>query len=1397
MFNRVTISTFVSLENHFNELKMNNFVCEITGCKSAGHIYTSKYALEKHNRNNHPDTSDTILSGKRKRVSVSSTPISSDDNNNDDQATFSGLCVCGSLMRDNWNFTRHVSKCPVVVPSKETLESINYKTLRVPVDAELVHLQQAMAPLSPSMKASLCLNTGICIPGFFPIICNTNKGLLTSTYNEFGLTGDIGLKTLWEIVEDSVLSHEESFLIKFHTGREVFVPSKLLVPPKTRPDLHICFKTSLANGCIEVARDTIRETVHEPVHLTILDDEQCGVDHEEEDGSGHEVLRLRGGTDVDQVIPRRVVANCNRYLHPRLWSNDEIKTKIRISRDMFLDEFCPSLASASTQNARRDHESKCFLFLVKMAGNPSFDDLASDFMITKTTARNWFLDVLFALFLTCPHVPSLFNDENSTDAEIDSLLESVREEQSPYVKHIVSAFRSEDGRPVTLLNDDYTALLMEGVSSEDFVKVQDMHSGRRGDKWAMYVSALVDGNGKVVAIPSGGGIGKSPRGGDCAANSELLTRELEQQTHRSFNRVLQGTRNNAVLLNTDVGFVEKGPVNLHGRVTTSQRCEDLGIPHIYPFRPKDKRILSYQPQPIHRLTIEDNPDQDPILAANSSRISTALRQSVEQLFSMKNIWKILKGRINQAFFRPLGAALCIKYMAKHPSGRQDLGPEWHDMSLMFVVFASSCGLQNWFGSGYQRSTSRPVEQVRLAHSLLQRISLPNVLSDPDLNWGPTVRGIHVSVDPCSVANSPSAGIITTQLGNNSGLEALGLPQIQPGEGQLLREPSGGGDFCLNRGEGLLSLERQRELRQLAESGHYASLSEYMEEAVLLPTSTEVKAFRQANMPRGWAAQISANSNFPPWRGSGTVVTLKIPSHFKNNRLASNMHTVVLFFSDQPATHNGFTGAMQNFFASWCSCKMGSRTNTLCAHRSGAMIALMARWFFRTRVTPMFKVIDIWRHPNFQPISTGGVPAGNRDRSVLSQASPCRPRRSADKRAASNRRFDPAYRPNQPRRATSMPHQPPTPPNQPAANSMPPPPPPDSPSVHHPPPQSSNASPSSSPNSQLPSATTSGPPPPPSYAGSINHPSGLGGLLNSNNCCYVNSVVQGLTAISAHDHINWLDPCLVSQPALLHLFEVIYDLCLRRRNPSSPPFSAAALRDAVNNFLRNIPNSNPVNRFQPGRYECSVELLHEILAYVNFNQTIVDFPVAASCRICGNRVVQTVNHNKMLTLCVAPSNTPVSLTDLYNNRLADRQHFQDEVLCHCTCNNSCNNDMGCSTAVKLQGQLEPTPGNVIILSLDRTGIGLGVTGNNKVLTELSEVDHLNGYQLVAVLCHVERTRVVGHWVSFVKKSVTNQPVWWKLDDCRPVTHSNPFLTQCNPNRQSTPDDFTIDVLILKQ
>ena len=1329
---------------------MEIFVCKKIGCTKLGNIYSNKYALEKHFRS-HSDENNLILLGKRKR-DVFETPPPPEPN-------FNCVCVCGTHHRDRTCYDRHIEKCQVVVPTKDKLETFNYRELKVPTAEELDALNTAMDVLSPHLKAVICLNAGICIPAIFPILCNSNKGLLTSTFSDFGLVGKEGLKMLAEIVDEAPLVINEAFLITFSNGRKVFIPPSMMQPPDRRLDLKISFITTHTGGFLTISKGV------EGVEISNNNCEDFnmlhGEDSVEEAAADASLLRLRGGAPSQTNVPTRVVANTNRYMHPTLWSDKDIMAKIRITKDEFLHEFCPSVIDASPPNQRQEHEAKCFLFLVKMAECPSFDQLAADFMISRQCASTWFLDILFALFLTCDYIPTIFNDTNATDQEIDSLLESVRAAQSPYVKHIVQAFRADDGRPVTLLNHDYTALLMEGMSSVDLQKQQDMHSGLRGNKAAMYVSALVDGQGKVVAIPAGGGIGKSPRGGDCAANAEILTQESLQGSHCSLTKIFQGTNNNAVLVNTDLGFVEKGSVNLGNRVTTAQSCSQHGIPHIYPFRPKDKKRLNYQPQPIHRVTIVDNSTGDQLASDNSAKVSTSLRMSVEQLFAIvKNWWKINKGRINQAFFRPLGEKLCRHYTLKHPSHKVHLDQDWYDMSLMYVIFCVSCGLVNWFSAGFGRSTSGPVEQIRLAQSVLTRLSTPNVLCDPHLGWGPSVNGVHIDIDPCGFPGSAPPGVHVTRLGDAQGMSTINIPQVQPGEGKLLREPGGGGDFCLRRGEGLLSLERHRELRDLANTGHYPNLSDYMEDVILLPESTVVQSFRQNNMPRGWPAQFAADPNFPAWVGPSTVVSMKLPSHFKNNRLPANMHTVVFLFSDQPANHNGFTGVMCHLFASWCSCQKGLRTNTMCAHRSGGMVVIMASWFFKNTVTRMYKVIDIWRHPNFQPISTGGVPEGNRDRTVLIHAFPCRPRRSEDKRSGLNQRFDPNYqaaqaqgRPNIGRSST-------------------------------PPMQSPPATPSRTPTApqQQPGVT-------------VNHPSGLAGLLNSNNCCYVNAVVQLLTCIAAQDSLNMLDFRLINNRELLDLFETIYALCHKRQNPSEPPFSTHQLRDCFNALLTGP--GIPV-RFQIGRFECSLELLQEILSHVSFrNQFLVDFPVVGICPICNQQITETVLSNKMLSVALNPSSVPVNVSDVFTNRINERQHFLDFVHCHCVCPSVCPGVVGCPTAVRVQGHLSPTQGEVMILATDRSGIGLGMPANSKVLTSLAEINQLQGYNLVAVLCHVERIQVRGHWIAFVKKTVAGQPTWWKLDDCRPLINVNPFQAQCDQGRPSCQDDFTIDILVFKR
>ena len=109
-----------------------------------------------------------------------------------------------------------------------------------------------------------------------------------------------------------------------------------------------------------------------------------------------------------------------------------------------------------------------------------------------------------------------------------------------------------------------------------------------------------------------------------------------------------------------------------------------------------------------------------------------------------------------------------------------------------------------------------------------------------------------------------------------------------------------------------------------------------------------------------------------------------------------------------------------------------------------------------------------------------------------------------------------------------------------------------------------------------------------------------------------------------------------------------------------------LRDNMNTHIRILPNASQNDRFQVGVYECAVEFLQEILNNIDFSNNIVDFPVRALCQRCGNVVLHNVSHNYMLTIGILPNASPVSVVDLYTNRLKDRNYRQDHLPCHCDC-----------------------------------------------------------------------------------------------------------------------------------
>ena len=152
-------------------------------------------------------------------------------------------------------------------------------------------------------------------------------------------------------------------------------------------------------------------------------------------------------------------------------------------------------------------------------------------------------------------------------------------------------------------------------TSSDLRVAQDLHSGATGHGHCAKIGLATDILGKIVLVQSGLDISKTPRGGDGILTAVTITAEMAQaasnppgQQHPApFLRFLRS----GIWMVTDLGYVFI-PNNVRlGQTTTTltQFCTDNDINHIWPFRAKDKKAVSYDAS-SHTISIIDNPDEE-------------------------------------------------------------------------------------------------------------------------------------------------------------------------------------------------------------------------------------------------------------------------------------------------------------------------------------------------------------------------------------------------------------------------------------------------------------------------------------------------------------------------------------------------------------------------------------------------------------------------------------------------------------------------------------------------------------------------------------------------------------------------------------------------------------------
>ena len=517
-------------------------------------------------------------------------------------------------------------------------------------------------------------------------------------------------------------------------------------------------------------------------------------------------------------------------------------------------------------------------------------------------------------------------------------------------------------------------------------------------------------------------------------------------------------------------------------------------------------------------------------------------------------------------------------------------------------------------------------------------------------------------------------------------------------------------------------------------------------ASTLPQTTRVHFAVQRGVPVGYDASAYGG----PWPACDVqIIKLSFPSTMKSSANRSNFHTVTLLVSLglNSTNHLNLGKLLEPIIGYFCDCESGMRTNAACCHVEAACIVLFCPSMFRSAKKKEARLNDIRRPETQRPLSSG-PPANNRNIDVFVSPASSPARRTRDTRRNQRNVFVQSFQsPNQQ--------------------------------------TSSSTSPSSSPARQRPRLSPSILRQIPlqtnqrqqqqqgdsSSASSINHPSGLGNLLNIQNTCYAASCLQLLLAADMHLNIDLTNRDNNHQ----NLDTTFIRLCMDRDNPAIRPFSMVPLVTAFNTCL------SAQDRFSLPHQHCAADFLGKIFEHLEIQiGFICVLYEQGTCIVCNSNVMQLSQAPYMLEVTIPQQQPAVSLSTHIGAAITNP-----------IAGLSCRSQGPCY-GQPLPGTMSIQPGNCFFAHVNRNSFGTAA----KILTPLIEPQdndiQWQGKSLLAVLAHEGRTVRAGHWLAFVKVG----RAWFRLDSSQPQTirNENPFTAQIAlPTNQN---GYTIDILVFK-
>ena len=133
----------------------------------------------------------------------------------------------------------------------------------------------------------------------------------------------------------------------------------------------------------------------------------------------------------------------NRARNPHFFTREQLRQQIKIFPDEF-HQLCDFCVAATGNNTTLTHEARVYLFKYRLVHHTSYADLGVMFDVDEDTAKNSYEDILMYFFNFCSFMPNIWNDVNATEVEIENLLRSIKERQSPAIRVCIN-FSTSNG----------------------------------------------------------------------------------------------------------------------------------------------------------------------------------------------------------------------------------------------------------------------------------------------------------------------------------------------------------------------------------------------------------------------------------------------------------------------------------------------------------------------------------------------------------------------------------------------------------------------------------------------------------------------------------------------------------------------------------------------------------------------------------------------------------------------------------------------------------------------------------------------------------------------------------------------------------------------------------------